>query len=85
MGVNKKALVFTENKSTQKYIYNFINEYGYKGNVLMFNGDFGRDYSIMKKFKNKSDILVTTNIVSKVFDLEFCSSRFTKFSPPSKE
>ena len=73
VGANKKALVFTENKSTQKYIYNFLNEHGYKNKVLMFNGDFSRDYTIMEKFKNKAEILVTTDVASEGFNLEFCS------------
>ncbi len=73
VGANKKALVFTENKSTQKYIYNFLNEHGYKNKVLMFNGDFSRDYTIMEKFKNEADILVTTDVAAEGFNLEFCS------------
>lgn len=73
VGANKKALVFTENKSTQKYIYNFLNEHGYKNKVLMFNGDFSRDYSVMEKFKNEAEILVTTDVASEGFNLEFCS------------
>lgn len=73
VGANKKALIFTENKSTQKYIYNFLNEHGYKDKVLMFNGDFSRDYTIMEKFKNEADILVTTDVAAEGFNLEFCS------------
>ena len=39
----------------------------------MFNGDFSRDYTIMEKFKNEADILVTTDVAAEGFNLEFCS------------
>ena len=73
LGANKKALIFTENRATQKYIYKLLNENGYKDKVLLFNGNYSRDYSIMQRFKKEAEILVATDIAAEGFNLEFCS------------
>jgi len=74
LGANKKALIFTENRETQKYIYKLLNEKSeYKGKVLTFNGDYSRDYTVMERFQNEAVILVTTDIAAEGFNLEFCS------------
>lgn len=38
LGANKKALVFTESRRTQEFLYELLEERGYKGEVLLFNG-----------------------------------------------
>jgi len=38
LGANKKALIFTESKRTQEFLYEYLNENGYKGKVVLFNG-----------------------------------------------
>ena len=73
LGAKKKALIFTENKATQKYLYDLLTRKGYKDKVLMFNGDFSRDYSIIENFKNKAEILIATDVASEGLNLEFCS------------
>lgn len=73
MGAKKKASIFTENRATQKYIYNLLNKNGYKGKVLLFNGNCSRDYSIIESFKNNTEILIATDVASEGFNLEFCS------------
>lgn len=73
LGAKKKALIFTENRATQKYLYDLLNRKGYKDKVLMFNGDFSRDYSIIENFKNEAEILIATDVASEGLNLEFCS------------
>ncbi len=73
LGGNKKALIFTENLETQKYLYKLLNENGYKNKVLIFNGSNSRNYSIIEKFKTDAEILISTDIASEGFNLEFCS------------
>lgn len=73
LGANKKALIFTENRETQKYLYDMLSSNGYKGKVLRFNGDYSRDYTIMEKFEKSATILITTDIAAEGFNLEFCS------------
>lgn len=38
MSAPKKALIFTESRRTQQYLYNLLEEQGYKGKILLFNG-----------------------------------------------
>lgn len=38
LGGNRKALIFTENKRTQEYLYNYLRENGYENKVVLFNG-----------------------------------------------
>lgn len=38
MGAPKKALIFTESRRTQQYIYQLLEKNGYAGKLLMFNG-----------------------------------------------
>ena len=37
-GAARKALIFTESRRTQDYLKNFLEENGYKGQVVLFNG-----------------------------------------------
>ena len=39
LGASQKALVFTENKTTQQYIKSILEGNGYKGKLVLFNGD----------------------------------------------
>ena len=38
LGANQKALIFTESKRTQEYLYNLLTEKKYKDQVVLFNG-----------------------------------------------
>lgn len=38
LGANKKALIFTESRRTQEFLYQLLEERGYKGQVMLFNG-----------------------------------------------
>ena len=73
LGAKKKALIFTENRETQKYLYELLDGNGYKDKVMKFNGDYSRDHTIMERFENEATILVTTDIAAEGFNLEFCS------------
>lgn len=73
LGANKKTLIFTENRATQKYLFKLLNNGSYKGKVLIFNGDYSRDYSVMSRFKNDAEILISTDLAAEGFNLEFCS------------
>jgi len=73
LGANKKALIFTENLETQKYLYDLLNKGEYAGKVLTFNGDYSRDYTVMERFEKEATILITTDIAAEGFNLEFCA------------
>lgn len=38
LGANQKALIFTESRRTQEYLFTLLEERGYKGKVVLFNG-----------------------------------------------
>ena len=38
LGANKKALIFTESRRTQDFLYNILEARGYKDKVVLFNG-----------------------------------------------
>jgi ERCC4-related helicase len=38
LGGNRKALIFTESRRTQEYLYSFLQNNGYKDKVICFNG-----------------------------------------------
>lgn len=38
LGGNRKVLIFTENKRTQEYLAEFLENNGYKGKLVLFNG-----------------------------------------------
>jgi len=73
LGANRKALIFTENRTTQKYLFNLLESGGYKDRVLTYSGDKTRDYTIIERFREEAQILVTTDIAAEGFNLEFCS------------
>jgi superfamily II DNA or RNA helicase len=70
-GANRKAVVFTENRTTQKYLADLLCEADYK--VLTYDGSNSRDYEVIKNFRDDSEILVATDIASEGFNFEFCS------------
>lgn len=38
IGGNKKALIFTESRKTQEYLYDYLQAHGYENKVICFNG-----------------------------------------------
>ncbi|MCC8019184.1 MAG: SWF/SNF helicase family protein [Rikenellaceae bacterium] len=69
----KKVVIFTDNRITQKRLHNLLTERGYNG-ILTYSGDNGRDYSIMERFRNDKNIqiLISTDEAAKGLDIEFC-------------
>ena len=43
LGGQKKALIFTESRRTQEYLYKYLTENGYKDKVICFNGSNSSD------------------------------------------
>lgn len=51
LGANKKALIFTESRRTQEYLYNTLEARGYKDKVVLFNG-MNNDRKSKEIYKN---------------------------------
>ena len=45
LGANEKVVIFTESRRTQEYLYRFLSENGYDGQVVLFNGTNSDDKS----------------------------------------
>lgn len=73
LGAKQKALIFTENRTTQDFLFSLLDNGPYKGKVLTYHGRKTREYSIMERFKNEAKILISTDIGAEGFNLEFCS------------
>lgn len=56
MNAPMKALIFTESRRTQQYLYNLLEEQGYKGKILLFNGSNSdpRSNEIYKEWFDKN-------------------------------
>ena len=45
LGGKKKAIIFTESRKTQEYLFNYLSEHGYNDKVICFNGTNTSDES----------------------------------------
>lgn len=73
LGAKQKALIFTENRTTQDFLFSLLDSGPYKDKVLAYNGSRSRDYSVMERFDKDAKILISTDIGAEGFNLEFCS------------
>lgn len=71
LGANRKALIFTEMRATQKYLCELLSKSGFS--VLAYSGDQSRDYEIIRRFETEADVLVATDVAAEGFNLAFCS------------
>lgn len=51
LGANKKALIFTESRRTQEFIYKLLEERGYQNKIVQFNG-VNSDFKSREIYKN---------------------------------
>lgn len=62
MNAPRKALIFTESRRTQEYLYNLLEENGYAGKIILFNGSNNDAKSKdiyncwLEKYKNTSRV-----------------------------
>jgi hypothetical protein len=62
LGANKKALLFTESRRTQDFLYELLERRGYKGKVVLFNGSNNDNQSIsiykawLEKYKGSNKV-----------------------------
>lgn len=68
MGAAQKALIFTESVATQNYLYNILKE---RYPTAIYNGS--TDYTAIQSFKSSAQILISTDLGSRGFNLTECS------------
>lgn len=63
LGANRRALIFTESRRTQEFLFRLLNERGYEGQVMTFSGtnNDSRSAKILRRWReaNKNTGLVT--------------------------
>lgn len=69
-GANRKSVIFTESVETQKCLYDTLKS---KYKTLVYNGSGSTDYEVLKQFKNDGEILISTDIGAKGYNLEEAS------------
>lgn len=68
VGAAQKALVFTESLATQSYLYPILAE---RYPTVLYNGNV--DYSAIQSFKGDAQVLLSTDLGARGFNLEECS------------
>ncbi len=76
-GWPEKALIFTESKRTQEYLFNLLSDDGYRGKISLLSGDAGgtpeERRALVDEFRNKSQILICTEAGAEGLNLQFCN------------
>ncbi len=65
VGANRKAVIFTENRETQNYLTENLKD---KYKVSVYNGS--KDYKAIAEFKTDSEIIISTDIGARGFNME---------------
>ncbi|HZI11106.1 MAG TPA: SNF2-related protein, partial [Myxococcus sp.] len=75
-GWPEKALVFTESKRTQQYLFNLLSDNGYRGKISLLSGDAGTPEdrrALVEEFRHKTQILICTEAGAEGLNLQFCN------------
>jgi superfamily II DNA/RNA helicase len=72
----EKAVVFTESKRTQQYLYRLLGEHGFAGKISLLSGDAGTPEerrALVEEFRDRSQILLSTEAGAEGLNLQFCN------------
>ncbi len=73
----EKALIFTESKRTQQYLFNLLSDHGYRGKISLLSGDVAATpeerRALVDDFRNRSQILICTEAGAEGLNLQFCN------------
>jgi superfamily II DNA/RNA helicase len=76
-GWPEKALIFTESRRTQQYLFNLLSDSGYRGKISLLAGDLAgtpeERRALVEDFRNKSQILICTEAGAEGLNLQFCN------------
>ncbi|AKQ65303.1 helicase (Snf2/Rad54 family) [Myxococcus hansupus] len=75
-GWPEKALIFTESKRTQQYLFNLLSESGYQGKISLLSGDAGTPEdrrALVEEFRHRTQILICTEAGAEGLNLQFCN------------
>lgn len=70
----KKALIFTESRRTQDFLFDYLSAHGYKDKIVLFNGSNKENREVLlDKFKNDAEIMIATEAGAEGLNMQFCS------------
>ena len=73
----EKALIFTESKRTQQYLFNLLSANGYQGKISLLAGDLAATpeerRALVDEFRHRSQILICTEAGAEGLNLQFCN------------
>ena len=67
-----KILIFTEFRTTQKMLFEFFKNNGYKGTIIHGGQDIDERKRALALFKNEAQILVATDAAGESLNMQFC-------------
>lgn len=74
MGASKKALIFTESRRTQNYLFEFLSKNGYQDQIVSFHGGNKlKRNELIEDFKNRAEIMIATEAGAEGLNMQFCS------------
>lgn len=70
----QKAVIFTESRRTQEYIYSILEDSYYKGKSVLYFGGMTpkKQEEIKESFKNEKQIMIATESAAEGLNLQFC-------------
>ncbi|MHB8877633.1 MAG: SNF2-related protein, partial [Myxococcaceae bacterium] len=72
----EKAVVFTESKRTQEYLFKLLSAYGYAGKISVLSGDAGSPEersALIEEFRDRTQVLLSTEAGAEGLNLQFCN------------
>ena len=73
----EKAVVFTESRRTQDYLFNLLSEHGYRGKISLLSGDSAgtpeERRALVEEFRHKTQIFISTDAGAEGLNLQFCN------------
>jgi ERCC4-related helicase len=75
-GWPEKAVIFTESRRTQQYLFQLLTDHGFRGKVSVLSGDAGTPEErqrLVEDFRDRSQILLSTEAGAEGLNLQFCN------------
>jgi superfamily II DNA or RNA helicase len=72
----QKAVVFTESRRTQEYLFRLLTDHGYRGAISQLSGEAASPAeraALIDEFRDRTQILLSTEAGSEGLNLQFCN------------
>lgn len=72
----EKAVIFTESRRTQEYLFKLLSDHGFKGKISVLSGDAGKPEerrALVEEFRDRTQILLSTEAGAEGLNLQFCN------------